>query len=203
MNNSKKSLKDDFKNNPLGFSLAFAGLLLVGVVVLWFNVDFATLWPSQKTIYEEKQKLKKAQKELQKELNSLHEKQQDLDSLINNSSNFWITQRDGDVKVIFQKQISNAAADKGFALSSVNAVREDKITDGLYLMSTTIRGEGSFKKLIEFLGKLKDMKPKLYWQDFNIRPKSTKSFENVILNGTIQVVNIEDETLTDLMIEKE
>ena len=191
------------RRNPLVFSLIFLGLVIIGLVILFMNLDVSgPIWPSSYDIKKKKEELAKAQKELQEELNLLHEKKENVKSFIKNSSNFWITERDGDPKVDLQKIINDAAAEHNFVLSSVGAVRADKITDGVYLMSTSIRGEGSFQTLTEFLGEMQTIQPRFYWQNLLLRPKSTKTPDILMISGTLQVVSIEDEKIKGLLIDK-
>ena len=203
MNKKKKSFKDDFKKHPVGFSLIFLVLVVIGLVILFMNLDSTTpIWPLSSDINKKKKELEEVQKALQKELNLLHEKDEDVKSFVTNTSNFWITLRDGDPKVNLQKRINNAAGEHEFLLSSVGAVRTDKITEGIFLMSTAIRGEGNFQNLTEFLGKIQMIKPKLYWQNLLLRPKSTKTPDILMLSGTLQVVAIEDENISKLLLDK-
>jgi len=203
MNKKKSNFKDDFKKNPVVFSLIFIGLAVIGLVILLMNLDISgPIWPSSTDIYKKKEGLKKAQKELQLELNLLHEKEENLRSFIKNSANFWVIERDGDPKVDVQKHVSNAAAEHNFVLSYVGAVRANKITDGVFLMSSSIKGEGSFQGLTEFLGEIESMQPRFYWQNLLLRPKSTKTPDILTISGTIQVVTVEDEKISKLLLDK-
>ncbi len=203
MKTSKNNFKEDFKKHPVGFSLAFAGLLIVAMVVLSMNIGpVSHIWPSKTAINEKKDELKEKQHELQEAIDRFHLIEQNEKSFIKNNTNFWINERDGDPKINIQKRINNTAAEHGFTLSSVGAVRANKITDGVSLMNTSIRGEGPIKNLTEFLGELQDMKPRFYWKSFLLRPKNPNMPDNIMLSGNIQLIAIDEEKLTRLLIDK-
>ena len=201
MTNNKNSFKEDFMKHPLGYSLTFTALFVLAVVILWLNLgSFSAIWPTSKNISEKRKELTEAQKELQEKLDELDKLKKDQESFIRNNKNFWISERDGDPKVNLQKKITATAANQELTLSSVGAVRADKIVDGVYLMNVSVRGEGSLQSVVKFLGELQSMKPDFYWQSILIRPKSHRDPDMIILTGSVQVLAIDDPKLTKLLL---
>ncbi len=201
---TKTSFKEDFQKHPVVFSMVFVVLSIIALVILFMNIgSISTIWPTSTTINEKKLDLVKVQEELQVAMNELNEIQLDEESFINHNADFWITERDGNAKVNIQKRINGAAARHGVSLSSVGAVRADKISDGIFIMTTSIRGEGPLKSIIDFLGELQGVQPRFYWQSILLRPKNVKTLSNIMITGGIQVIAIEDERMTRLLIDKE
>jgi hypothetical protein len=203
MAKNKTTFKEDFKQHPVAFILVFSILLIAAFIILLMNVgSLSEIWPTASAIQIKKNELIDLQKELQKKLNDLDKLEQDEASFIKNNADFWIHERDGDAKINIQKRINGVAARHQVTLSSVGAVRADKITEGIYLMTTSIRGEGSLKSITDFLGELQSVQPRFYWQSILLRPKNPKEASNIMLTGGIQVVAIDDERITRLLIEK-
>ena len=203
MAKNKTTFKEDFQQHPVMFSIIFILLVIVAVVILLLNAPpLSEIWPTSTTIQAKKEQLVELQKELQKELNELDKMQLDEASFLNHNADFWIDERDGNAKINIQKRINGAAARHQVALSSVGAIRSDKIIDGVYMMTTSIRGEGSLKNVIEFLGELQGVQPRFYWQSIGLLPRQTKDGNTVLLTGGLQVIAIEDEKIIRLLIDK-
>ena len=204
MAKSKTTFNEDFQKHPVAFSLVFAVLFVIAIVILLMNVGpISTIWPTSAIINVKKEELVKLQQELQVALNELNKLQLDEESFINRNADFWIAERDGNAKINIQKRIHGAAARHGVSLSSVGAVRTDKITDGIFMMITSIRGEGSLKGIIDFIGELQSVQPRFYWQQILLRPVNVKEESKIMITGGIQVIAIEDERMTRLLIDKE
>ena len=204
MAKNKTTFKEDFQQHPVLFSLLFALLGGVAIVIILMNLGpVSEIWPTSAKIAAQKEELVRLQHELQADLNELNKLQLDEESFINHNADFWITERDGNAKVNIQKRINGAAARHKVSLSSVGAVRADKITDGIFMMTTTIRGEGSLKGIIDFLGELQSVQPRFYWQSILLRPQNVNEPSNIMITGGIQVIAIEDERMTRLLIDKE
>jgi 3-methyladenine DNA glycosylase AlkC len=203
MAKSKNSFKEDFQKHPVLFTMVFAALFIVAVVILFMNLgSVSEIWPTDSAINSKKKELADIQKKLQKKLNEVDKLEQDEYSFIKHNADFWINQRDGDAKINIQKRINGVAARHKVTLSSVGAVRSNKIKDGIYLMATTIRGEGSLKSISNFLGELQSVQPRFYWQTIMLRPKSNKEPSNIMVTGAIQVIAVDDEEIIKLLMEK-
>ena len=203
MSKNKTNFKEDFKQHPVAFTLVFSLLFIAAFVILLMNVgSLSEIWPTASAIQIKKDELIDLQKEFQEKLNNLDKLEQDEASFIKNNADFWIHERDGDAKINIQKRINGVAARHQVTLSSVGAVRADKITEGIYLMTTSIRGEGSLKSITDFLGELQSVQPRFYWQSILLRPKNPNEASNIMLTGGIQVVAIDDERIARLLIEK-
>jgi hypothetical protein len=202
MGKSKNTFKDDFSRHPVVFSLVFGILFITAIIILLINLGpVGHIWPTEKIINTKTKELTEAQKALQEQLNILDILMQDETSFRKHKSEFWIDKRDGDPKVNLQKRINKAASDHGFTLSSVGAARADKIIDGIYFMTTNIRGEGPLKNLVNFIGELQGAKPRFYWQSILIRPKSSTKPGNVMLTGAIQIISVSDPEVTKMLLE--
>ena len=203
MAKNKTTFKEDFQQHPVMFSFIFILLIIVAVVILLLNAPpLSEIWPTAATIQAKKERLIELQKELQKDLNELDKMQLDEASFLDHNADFWIDERDGNAKINVQKRINGAAARHQVALSSVGALRSDKIIDGVYMMTTSIRGEGSLKSVMEFIGELQGVQPRFYWQSIGLLPRSTKDGDKVLLTGAVQVIAIEDEKIIRLLIDK-
>ena len=194
--------KEEFFQNPAKFIIIFIILLILALVCIYQFKEYLTgIWPDRESISKAKRQLKQSQVKLQETLNTKHRLMKRRESFINNSSNFWLTDRDGDASLNIQKKVNNAAASTGIQLSSVGAARNEKVTDGISLVSISIRSKASLKKIAAFINEIEKIKPRAYWKSLVLRPDNPRKPVEIVLSGNIQFIIIENEEALTLLQE--
>ena len=194
--------KDEIQQNPMKYIIGFIVLLIIVFVCIYqFKEYFTGIWPDKESIDAAKKQLLASQQSLQEALNEKHRLLQRRESFVKNSGNFWIIDRDGDPSLNIQKKINNAAASSSIQLSSMGATRTEKVTEGIILVSISIRSTASLKKLATFLNELDKIKPRAYWKSLVLRPDNPRKPVNIVLSGNIQFVLIEDQDALELLQE--
>ena len=194
---------DEFKKRPVFFSLLFGGIFILAFFIYVVNFGLPEqLFATDAVITGKKKELRTLLKEYNIKIGKKEISERNEKLLISNSKNFWIFARDGNPKLKLQKIINKAASDASFNLASLSSVRSEKIADGVYIMGTSLGGEGSWKSLIHLLSLLEKQKPVLYWQSIQIYPKTLKNTDTIRVSGSVQVIAVDNEALTKLLLKK-
>lgn len=195
--------KEEIRQNPKKFIIAlvvlFAGVL---VVIISMREYLTGIWPNSSRIAQERKALLASQKDLQQKLNEEYELKERRRSFVENSHNFWLTARDGEAALNIQKKINHTAEETGIVLSSVGAARSEKVTEGITLVSISIRSKAPLKKISEFFNELTKLKPRAYWKSVVIRPDNPRNPVEVVLSGNIQFILITHQEALKLFQEK-
>lgn len=195
--------KEEIRENPTKYIIVLIVLLILGFVCIYqFREYFIFVWPDEKSYNNTKKQLLKSQKDLQETLNEQHRLMERRKSFATNKDNFWVVDRDGDYSLNIQKKINKAAASSEVQLSSMGATRTEKVTDGIQLVSISIRSTSTLKKLSAFLNELDKIKPRAYWKSLVLRPDNPRKPVNIVLSGNLQFVLIEDEEALKILQEE-
>ena len=195
--------QEEIRENPKKYIIVLIILLIIGFVCIYqFKEYFTVIWPDKKTYNETKKQLLQAQQVLQEALNEQHRLMERRQSFVNNSSNFWLVDRDGDFSLNIQKKINNAAAVSEIQLSSMGATRSEKVTDGIQLINISVRSTANLKSLADFLNEVDKIRPRAYWQSLVLRPDNPRKPDNIVLSGNIQFLLIEDQEALKLLQEE-
>ena len=87
-------------------------------------------------------------------------------------------------------------------MSSVGATRTEKISDGVSLISVSVRSKAPLKKMVEFIAEVEKIQPRTYWKSLVLRPDNPRQPVNIVLSGNIQFISITDEAALKLLLAK-
>ena len=160
------------------------------------------LWPTDKDVATAKTGLVALQRELQVALNRRKELTAHRDSFVKSSKLFWIESRDGDPALNIQSKINSAAKLANVSLSSVGAARSEKVSDGISLVSVSIRGDSELENIIKFLSEIEKIDPRAFWKTLVLRPYNQRSPEKITCSGSIQFIIITDDEAIKLLLGK-
>jgi len=193
--------KEEFSQRPGKFIIIFIILFIMAFICIYqLKGYFVVIWPNEQTISNAKKTLVASQLELQEVLNEKHKLLRHRESFVQSSKNFWLEKRDGDAAINIQKAINKAAEETKITLSSVGAAQIEKVTEGVSMVSISIRGKAPLKKIIEFIAEIEKIKPRAYWKSLVLRPDNPKKPKNIGLNGNIQFITITDEEAVELLL---
>ena len=197
-----EKFKEEFSQRPGKYIIVFIVLFILAFICIYQLKDYFTVvWPNKQAISNAKKTLVKSQFELQEVLNEEHTLLKHRESFVKSSRNFWLEKRDGDAALNIQKEINQAAAATKVVLSSVGAARKEKVSDGISLVSISIRSQAPIKKIIEFIAEIEKIKPRAYWKTLVLRPDNPRLPINIVLSGNIQFITITDEEAVKLLLE--
>lgn len=195
--------KDEFQQSPTKFIIGLIVLLIIVFVCIYqFKEYFTGIWPDKKSFNQAKKQLLGSQQTLQQALNEKHRLMERRKSFVTNRDCFWLTDRDGNSSLNIQKKINNAASSSGIQLSSMGATRTEKVTEGISLVSLSIRSKADLKKIAAFINEVDKIKPRAYWKSLVLRPDNPRKPVYIVLSGNIQFVLIENEEALKILQEK-
>jgi hypothetical protein len=193
--------KEEFTQRPVKFIIIFIILFVLAFICIYqLKGYFTVVWPNKQAIDNAKKVLVRSQLELQEILNEEHKLLKHRESFMKNSKDFWLKKRDGDAAMNIQKEVNKAAAVTKVILSSVGAARNEKICDGVSLVSISIRGKASLKKTIAFIAEIEKIRPRAYWKSLVLRPDNPRKPKDLVLSGNIQFITITDEEAVELLL---
>ena len=192
--------KEEFMQRPKTFIIVF--IILFGLCIYMLRDYITEIWPGEKEFNVAIKKLQKSQLKLRNALNEKYRLSRHRESFIKNSADFWLTKRDGDAALNIQKKINKEAEKSSVVLSSVGAVKTEEISDGVSLLSVSIRSKAPLKSIVEFIAELEKMQPRPYWKTLVLRPDNPKQPVNTVLSGSIQFISITDKEAVKLLLEK-
>ena len=195
--------KAEIRDNPFKFTIVFFILFILVVVCIYpFRGYFTNIWPNERSIANARKELLNAQKKLQVTLNENNKLLERRKSLLANRRDFWLIDRDGDATLNTQKKINKAAEDAGIILSSVGAARTEKATEGISLVSTSIRSKATLKKMSVFINEIEKIHPRAYWKSLVLRPDNPRNPVDIVMTGNIQFIVITHQKALTLLKEK-
>ena len=195
--------KEEFKNSPGKFIIVFFIIFLIGVGCIYqLRGYFTVVWPTNKDVATAKKGLVALQRELQVALNRREELTAHRESFVKSRKLFWIESRDGDPALNIQSKINSAAKLANISLSSVGAARSEKVSDGISLVSVSVRGESELENVIKFLAEIEKIEPRAFWKSLVLRPYNQRSPEKITCSGSIQFIIITDEEAVELLLGK-
>lgn len=191
----------EFRSSPGKFIVVFFIIFLIGVGCIYqLRGYFTALWPTNKNVDDAKTGLVALQRDLQIALNRREELTVHRDSFVKSSKLFWIESRDGDPELKIQSKINSAAKLANISLSSVGAARSEKVSDGISLVSVSIRGDAKLENIIKFLSEIEKIDPRAFWKSLVLRPYNQRSPEKITCSGSIQFIIITDEEAIELLL---
>lgn len=195
--------KEEFKQRPGKLIIVFIMIFIVALVCIYQLRGYLTIiWPGENDILEATQTLQSSQRKLQTVLNERYKLNRHRKSFLENSADFWLAERDGDAALNIQKKINKAAETTDVVLSSVGAARTSKISEGVALISVSIRSKAPLKKMVEFIAEIEKIQPRPYWKSLVLRPDNPRLPVNIVLSGNLQFISVTDEEAVKLLLAK-
>ena len=175
-------------------------IVLILIIVLQnLSDDGTTVLYSEEDIIAERRLLRQQQVELQKRLDDVERSRLTREAFAKRGGQYWLVKRDGQPEGNVQKIIEKVAAQVGFKFSTLGSLRNKKVVDGVVSYEVTVAAESSMEALVQFLDALEQVKPRFYWQNCRIGPKTPQGSDEVRLTGVLSFVSLEDEALLKLV----
>jgi len=190
-----ENLKALLTKNPKATLLITVVVVLCGVA-LYLNADFIPdIWPGESLADTYLSKLKTTQEDLRKAIDKDKELSLIIANLSQDITSFCIPSRDGKPDTLLREKIEKAAADSEVKLSSLGALRTSQIDDFMKSYEISLSTTADISKLVPFIKRLGRGTPKIYWDQYSIRPDNIRDPQSILFNGTVKMVCIESEEL--------
>ena len=203
---SNKILLDTIKQKLLSNkkrSIVFGIITLMVLIIIFQNFKiFDSITVGQSDIILEVQTIKKLQKKLKLEQNKVKIIKAEKQTLIEKSKEFWIQERDGQANINIQKIIETAAKQSDAELKTLGTLRLSSVGNGISNGEFDISSSGKLESIIQFINKVSNSQPKIYWERCLLRPDNIKNPKIIYLTGFLKFIIIENEDIINLLLEK-
>lgn len=161
-----------YLKTPKGKLTAALSVLAVVWLVLLINYagGISSFLPNQARDNKALQDLRRQQSELrkaEKEYQDFLDAEKAVNLLVENA---WQESKHGMVDTILRQNIQNAADSSMIQLNTLGAVKTSRINDDFYFAELDLNYKSTFSEMLNFMAKLQEMTPKVYWKQFSIRP---------------------------------
>jgi len=195
--------KEQPKKDMLRLLLGGVVILILALVIVIQNLSDRgmTLWQTKEDMQKAQKELIRNQKQLQVLLNDMERLNIARETFKDDPRRYWLVGRDGKVEGNVQKIVEKAASTSGLKLSSLSNLRSQKIGEYGVLYEMTTTAEAPMKPVTQFIETLKGMSPKFYWQSCSIRPKIPAGGDEVRFQGGLVFVSLVDDELIKILLE--
>ena len=122
--------------------------------------------------------------------------------MIQKSEEFWISKRDGQANINIQKKIEIAAEKSGVDMKTLGTIRFSSVGNGISNCEFDISCSGKLEFVAQFINKISNTQPKLYWERCLLRPDNIKNPKKIYLTGYLKFIILENEDIITLLLEK-
>jgi len=175
------------------------GIALAFVAIAELSGLRQNVFPSEERIQSELGSLKKAQAQLQKELELSAELKLRRELFVAGAKDYWLPRRDGKPETEIPKAVNHAAKLTGLKISSLGEIRQVKVSEGISVMELSVSANDSVETVTRFMAEMYRATPRMRWQRCQLRPETGKDAKGVSLSGSISFVCISDECLAGLI----
>ena len=185
-------------------SIVFGLIFLMVLFIIFQRIEiFDSVTLGRSDIILVKQNIKKLQKKLKLEKNKVKIIKSEKQSLIQKRKEFWISKRDGQANISMQKKIETASKQSNIDLKTLGTLRITSTGDGISNGEFDISCSGKLESIIQFIHKISNAHPKIYWERCLFRPDNIKNPKKIYLTGNLKFIIIENEDIITLLLEKE
>lgn len=161
-------------------------LVFVSLLVNMKNISRKTT-RVLKGVSEPGKALSAKQEELQKALEYEQELSFPIRQLADARYKFRTSQA-GNPQNELRRKIEQAAKNSNMRLKSIREVQTVKITEGLNAYEISIAADCKINELIEFIAKIEQEKPLIYWKSLRITPDNTRAPNFLMLTATLRIL---------------
>jgi hypothetical protein len=184
-------------------SIIFGLIFLMILIMIFQNVEVLdSVTVGKSDIILELQTIKKLQKKLKLEQSKVRIIKAEKQSLIQKSKDFWISKRDGQANINIQGKIETAAKQSGVDMKTLGTLRLSSIGNGISNCEFDISCSGKLEPVAQFINKISNTQPKLYWERCLLRPDNIKNPKKIYLTGYLKFIILENEDIITLLLEK-
>jgi len=185
------------------YSIIIFIILIMAIVVIIQNVDFLdSIAVGNDDIMIETQKIKRLQKKIKIENESLKVLNNNKNLLTSKSNEYWLPVRDGQVQSNIQKKIDSFSLKANVELKSMGTLRITSLGNDISNCEFDISCSGEMESIINFIYDISNASPKLYWGRCLLRPDNIRNPKKIHLTGSLKFISIENEFLLNLLLEQ-
>lgn len=141
--------------------------------------------------------LELTQQELGRLIKEHQAMQQPVSRIQNLRSSCWQPEN-GNPAVEIRRQVEAAAQAAGIMLKSIGTLQRAKLADGVDSFEMTINGDAQLPEILKFLANLKERGGGYRWKNMTINPDNINAPNYLMLNGTIKVIAVSEDTAKQL-----
>lgn len=181
--------------------ISAVAIVFVAGLLFMFSQFWDNIFPNSDIILKAKNELIQKQAELKEKGIALAYKRNQRKQFANESENYWIVKRDGELEGALQKNIENAARNVNVTINSIGNLNLAKLNEQFSYSDLNLEILGAAEDISRLLVEIYKSKPKLYWVRCMIRQYRANDSTQLVLSGTLRLVCIDDNSVVNKILE--
>lgn len=193
-----------FVRTPRGKLTVALTILALTWLILLFNYfgGLSSFVPDAVRDAKAENELRRLQGELRKveaEWRKFEQQQQAVRDLV---ASAWREEQHGEIDTMLRQNIQEVANAAEIKLNHLGAVKSSRINPDFYASELDLTFQANLRDLLNFLGRVQELQPKVYWKQYSIRPdfRSNRQRRNAVPSISGMLAQKQGEELPDQLM---